>query len=73
MLELVTITGIRPYGLANGRDHGLAIGRPDDDGVDLLLDQILDLGDLAGDVAAGVKHDASTLSFASAAAMKAFS
>jgi hypothetical protein len=50
----------------DNRDSGLvacALGitaspcRPDDDRVDFLLDQVLDLRDLAGHVAAGVKND----------------
>ena len=43
-------------GLPHHRDDRLAVGRPDDDRVDLLLDQVLHLRDLPGDVAAGVQH-----------------
>ena len=43
--------------LAHGGDHRLAVGRPDDDRVDFLLDQVFHLRDLAGHVAARVQHD----------------
>jgi hypothetical protein len=43
--------------LAHGGDHGLAVGRPDDHRVDVLLDEVLYLRDLAGHVAAGVQND----------------
>src|SRR6056297_830534 len=42
---------------AHGRDHGLTVGRPDDHRVHFLLDEVLDLRDLARHVATGVKHD----------------
>ena len=42
--------------LAHSGDNGLAIGGPDDDCVNFLLDQIFDLGNLAGHVATGVQH-----------------
>jgi hypothetical protein len=74
MLELVTITGMLGLvGLAHGGDHGLAVGRPDDDRVDFLLDEVLHLRDLAGHVAAGVENDDLDIGLASAAAMKACS
>src|SRR6056297_1698057 len=44
-------------GVAHGRDQSLTVRRPDDDGVDLLLDEILHLADLARHVATGVEND----------------
>ena len=48
-------------GLPNVRDERLAIGRPDNNSINLLLNQVVHLTDLTSHIANGIEHDDSDI------------